>query len=946
MSAVPTRRAALGRALAWSGLCAAVLTGLPAWLVATWGWPPPTVGLGLRLGGFPASPGPGAGVGLIDVAVWAAWAGVAWFGAALAVEVTQALSGRTPRRLLGLGPAQALAARAVGAILLFRALSGATAPVEPASLVTAHQFVAPAPELEPAVDVEDPAYPGPGPTAQAQPSTAPVPVGATYVVVRGDTLWGIASSQLGDPLRWPQIAALNYARPQPDGRVLTSAHWIYPGWVLVLPATAPDGPSPRGVPAPTPRATAPAAPPAATPRPAPVGSTPTSAPARTPAPASSNGSTPGVPEPASQPGDPLPVPARAGLATAGVIATVEVLRRVQQRHRRAGRRIRLPDGEAALAEVRLRRPARTERSELLNRGLAALGAALVGAAREVPIPTTIVVGDEVLEVAVGTGAGEPPAGFGSWPGTWLVDRAAAADPAPAPQPWPALVSVGAQDTHDVLVNLEAAGTLSVDGEAGTVTAALRAMAAELATSAWAATVDLVLVGFDDTLGPAQRSRSAPLLSEVVAEVGFRRQEADRVLAGSGHAGFAAARLAEGGDAWEPMVVVSLCAPSAAEAAALSDAARTGGPVAVVAPGLVGANWRLDLSGPDAVLDPLAVRVQPALMAEEDWDGLGELLAVGADTSDVPPDADSDVLPVVVDPAVEIDLREEAESGNGTAPSVAVATAATDEQDEASGEDAIADAPVVWPPEPEVEVLLLGPVDLRGNAVEPARGKYTEVIARLAIAERPVSTDELVTDLWAGAAAQSTVDTNVSHARDVLGTRADGTPRITRTRGWGDRGLDDSVRSDWWRFRFLADQATPPARRAALELVRGRPFEGLRAEWPSKFVPHMSSVIVDVAEAAATDCLEAGDPGGARWAARQGLAVAEYEERLWRVLMRAAHDESGVAAMEAIFEECARTLEATVEPFDSLQPETIELYLRLGGRRRSARPEHSAAVRPG
>ena len=102
-------------------------------------------------------------------------------------------------------------------------------------------------------------------------------------------------------------------------------------------------------------------------------------------------------------------------------------------------------------------------------------------------------------------------------------------------------------------------------------------------------------------------------------------------------------------------------------------------------------------------------------------------------------------------------------------------------------------------------------------------------------------------------------------------------------------------------------------------------------------------LVDVAEAAATDCLGTGDPAGARWAARQGLAVAEYEERLWRPLMRAAHDESGVAAMEAVFDECAQALEVTVEPFDSLQPETIELYLRLGGRRRATRPDRSTAI---
>ncbi len=39
----------------------------------------------------------------------------------------------------------------------------------------------------------------------------------------------------GSPLRWPEIAQANYGRPQPDGGELTDAHWIYPGWVLILP---------------------------------------------------------------------------------------------------------------------------------------------------------------------------------------------------------------------------------------------------------------------------------------------------------------------------------------------------------------------------------------------------------------------------------------------------------------------------------------------------------------------------------------------------------------------------------------------------------------------------------------------------------------------------------------------------------------------------------------
>ena len=60
-----------------------------------------------------------------------------------------------------------------------------------------------------------------------------------YVVQVGDTLWGIAAHNLGDPERWPAIYDLNVGRPQPDGRSLADPDLIYPGWRLQLPGPQP-----------------------------------------------------------------------------------------------------------------------------------------------------------------------------------------------------------------------------------------------------------------------------------------------------------------------------------------------------------------------------------------------------------------------------------------------------------------------------------------------------------------------------------------------------------------------------------------------------------------------------------------------------------------------------------------------------------------------------------
>ncbi len=68
---------------------------------------------------------------------------------------------------------------------------------------------------------------------------AGLPRGTKVVVVQpGDCLSVLAERHLGDWRLDSEIEALNWGRLQPDGRALVDDHWIYVGWVLVMPPDA------------------------------------------------------------------------------------------------------------------------------------------------------------------------------------------------------------------------------------------------------------------------------------------------------------------------------------------------------------------------------------------------------------------------------------------------------------------------------------------------------------------------------------------------------------------------------------------------------------------------------------------------------------------------------------------------------------------------------------
>ena len=81
------------------------------------------------------------------------------------------------------------------------------------------------PEPTPAEPEPAPVEPEPAP---AEPEPAPAPVGQTYTVKAGDTLWSIAKRFYGSGFKWGDIYDANYD-------VIKNPRMIYVGQVLLIP---------------------------------------------------------------------------------------------------------------------------------------------------------------------------------------------------------------------------------------------------------------------------------------------------------------------------------------------------------------------------------------------------------------------------------------------------------------------------------------------------------------------------------------------------------------------------------------------------------------------------------------------------------------------------------------------------------------------------------------
>lgn len=940
--------ARLAKGLGALMVLASLLAGLPAALAVAVGWPLPH---GLpRLSDISSAVG---GQSIDDALLVKALAVLCWlawgqFTACVVAEIIGWRQGRGSRRVPLAGGLQPLVAQLMMAATLVVHIGPRLSPPPPVLVRTVA-----------AVHLTDAAPPtGTSRTPAVSPTRPVEQATKTYVVKPRDDLWRLAERHLGDGERWRELFTINQGRPQPNGDALRTPRLIRPGWILEFPGDAalPADASPPAEEHPGPEAavavpasvdaletvpTAPDAQACQAPRPEtqaavslPAGDHPgeIAAPSLSAPPATAEPAPPATANPAHPSGGPHD-PGRpglpsgllgAGLLATGLVATLDRLRRAQQRRRPRRRAVRMAGPSAVPTEVALRRAAAGSPAGRLDLALRAFASRGVDRrSGECPAISAVQVGSDgrvELLLAGRLDAENRPFEVSADSQVWTLRgdvpdgmlREVLRD---VGAPVPGLVTVGALAGTTVLLDVEAAGCTSLVGDEEATTRALRAMGLELATNTWADTIDVILVSSEPgtALSALERVRVASTIAEVIDDIAAGAGALNDALTRIGAPTTLHARLGtDAADGWIPTVV--LCddpnADPDAFAHLLALTAGGGRGLAVIVRGDVPDAGRVVQFRRDVIeVTPPGVTLAPVGPSTAQTEALEEILEAAADLDGVDPGDDTVLGPTEsasTRPLVDIPYREH---------------------------------------DFDVLVRLLGPVEIEGAKDPVDRRKAVEMVVYLATHPDGLDDERLKTALWPDEQApQSSFNTTVTRARSRLGSDPDGNPHLPHlVAAGGLYRVGPRVTTDFAlleRRLVAARQSTPDAAtrtlRDALELVRGAPFTGVRQgyEWAyaEGLIARMELVVADAAHHLAQLALERRDAEVAHWAAGQGLLASPGDEVLYRDRMLACDLSGNPAGVEAVMDELVAVAEA-LEPYDTLHPETIALYERLSHRRR-------------
>ncbi|MHB1974619.1 MAG: AfsR/SARP family transcriptional regulator [Acidimicrobiales bacterium] len=463
----------------------------------------------------------------------------------------------------------------------------------------------------------------------------------------------------------------------------------------------------------------------------------------------------------------------------------------------------------------------------------------------------------------------------------------------------ALATVEAESDRRVLVDFLAARVTTLTGDPGDCAAYLRSVVDELAARRFAPLGELVVVGMDDLSAHAPEG-------PVTTRVG-RLAEVDCFLLAPAREGDGGDRRTEGpGRTRKSRAVLVVVGPGATE-----DVARLDQLVALAGEDVTSAGQG----------DPRAREI--AVVIGASWPGARCTLVVGPRRNDV-----------FVKATLDRRLGEEARVAFPSLTSRSKARDAQEQHERAGGAEDPGGAGGA------VEVAVLGRVEVRGVAGSLARRpKLTELVVFLALHPEGATTSAWSTALWPHRRVPGqTIANRLSEARRLLGFAPDDRPRLRRN---GELYVLSDVSSDWARFKQLSHRDRDVSSwNAALQLVRGRPFEDL----PSTLWTAIECTAAEI-EHAVTDCalrcgealLDGGDYEGAAAAAYQGLRAVPWDERLHRLLMLTADATGNRAGVDATLRHLALALEVDGDPLQHVHRDTASLYELLAGRSPIQRP---------
>ena len=806
-----------------------------------------------------------------------------------------------------------------------------------------------------------------------------------HVVQRGDTLSSIADQYLGDPTRYPEVFDANCDRIQPDGRRLTDPDLIVVGWNLVIPATQepnvaepvdassePDQTTDVGETddslATTPTTTTPS-PTTATP-PAPSTTTPRPPPPTTrPAPAVTVPTTPTDTEAATGGNGGSPAPILVGLAGATALSTGLALRLRWLRRRRATRgsaaaAVIPSDAEIAVvaaADVPLVRWAGQQIATLIRD---------LDPRKITGAPLAVELSDEAgIEILWDAPQHSPTVGEwraadGGWAWRLDYDPESPVPPDELPAGIPALVTIGQREGRQLLIDLEAFGTLSVTGPPDCAAGLLRSVALELAcgNDLADAYVSIVDIDVDPLVAPRHRL-TAQTLTEAIEAAENAVDSVGAAIRHDSRADTFRARIGGAAPIEATVIVASGCQGSigATFSPRRGAALVMASDCAAIAEG--GARIEISGDGLSARLEPLGIDFTPVRLDASTADALAaatvavvDLPEVGPDAVDLstdrpyaPEDHADTGIPTVVEPVIATSHRVNGHEPGANATYVFFA--------DVDAEQTTNDAPSNAPGEPitdsdgqlftaesagpELVVRVLGVPSIPDR---PDIGRRELILAVLLACRGGTLAASAAQDaLWGGKPVEpKTVWNFVAAVRRALGDFDDGTPVMPAAdRAHGTLRLHPRVTTDLDVLRRAIaaadDMSSTEAMstlRDALSMVDGPPFDAVGYDWAHRDqdVAEAARVIEQAVDRLVALAVEAGQHDLARHAISRGLRGLPGDEHLYRLRMRLEAHAGNTRGLVAAYEElCVYLTDLEVEP----SPATVALYNELRSQRTSS-----------